>query len=96
MGLKCPVRSSESEANKLKKGKMVKITKTTTSKKVPSTTTTTSTDKGFTNAYSKKTDSNGDFSLKINLSKGEYTLKFNFGGDIENAASSKEAKLIVK
>lgn len=91
-----PVRSSESEANKLKKGKMVKITKTTTSKKVPSTTTTTSTDKGFTNAYSKKTDGNGDFSLKINLSKGEYTLKFNFGGDIENAASSKEAKLIVK
>jgi hypothetical protein len=91
-----PVRSNESEANKLKNGKMVKITKTTTSKKVPSTTTTTSTDKGFTNAYSKKTDSNGDFSLKINLSKGEYTLKFNFGGDIENAASSKEAKLIVK
>ncbi len=91
-----PVRSSESEANKLKNGKMVKITKTTTSKKVPNTTTTTSTDKGFTKAYSKKTDGNGDFSLKINLAKGEYTLKFNFGGDIENAASSKEAKLIVK
>lgn len=93
-----PVRSSEAEAQKLRSGKMTKKTtktKTITTKE-PKTVTVTNTDKGFTKAYSMKTDSNGVFKLRINLNKGEYTLKFNFGGDIENAASSKEAKLIVK
>lgn len=66
---------------------------TTVTKKTPVTTTTT--EKGWTKTYSMKTDANGVFKLKISSGKGEYTVKYQFGGDIEYGGSSKTVKLKV-
>ena len=46
--------------------------------------------------YTAKTDVDGNFKLKVNLNPGDYAVKFNFGGDIEYGASSKEITLKIK
>lgn len=90
------VKSSKSEAYKLKRGNMKKTKAVTVSSNVKSVTQKTVNVPGWTKCYTKKTDENGIFKLKINLEKGEYTVNFHFGGDIEYSASSTSIKLIVK
>lgn len=93
-----PVRSSEAEAQKLRSGKWTKKETTTTkgTKKVTKMQTTTVNDPAWDKNYSMKTDKNGLFKLKVNLSAGTYTCTLNYGGSIEYAACTKKVTLIVK
>ena len=82
------MRPSRAQLTKASASTSTTITEMTTQ-------TQSQTIKGFTKVYSKKTDSQGIFKLQINLEKGEYTLKCNYGGDIEYGASSKTINLKV-
>lgn len=76
------------------RARLTKASAQTTS--TESTTTTETKDiKGYTKVYTMKTDKDGVFKLQINLLRGDYTLKCNFGGDIEYGASSKNVSLKV-
>lgn len=68
----------------------------TTTKKTTKPVTTTTTEKAITKTYTAKTDAEGKFKIKVNLNPGDYAVKFNFGGDIEYGASSKEITLKIK
>ena len=75
--------SSSNTANKT-------TTKTTTTTK-PVTTKIPAMNK----SYSKKTNNNGEISLKINLAKGDYKVTFSYGGSIQYGASSRTINLKV-
>ena len=75
-----------------KKGMSIK----TTTKKTTTPVTTTTTEKAVSKTYTAKTDADGKFKLKVNLNPGDYVVNFNFGGDIEYGAVSKEITLKIK
>ena len=49
----------------------------------------------FMKTYTRKSNSNGKFSIPINLEKGDYLVTVNYGGDLEHAPSSKNVILHV-